>query len=99
LPAKLVHAKPQDQPVHHVHPLEPPVFGGFDDEWIELRGARRDAGGQQRGKQADVFRGCLAGRPVGPEGPADLVNRHATDLPLVEHLERGLACTMPWLGA
>src|SRR4029434_2282582 len=35
---KLVHAEPKDQAVHHVHPLDAPVVGGFDAERIELRG-------------------------------------------------------------
>ncbi len=34
---ELVDRQPQDQAIHDVHPLDPPVLGGFGNDRIQLR--------------------------------------------------------------
>ena len=72
---KLVDAEAEDQPVHDVHPLDAPVFGGLDDQRIELRGVRRNARRQQRRKGADAL-----GRRCYPAGPPVQKVRHTSSI-------------------
>ena len=87
---ELVNRQAEDEAIDDVHPLDPPGGRSLRNERIDRRDALGGALGEPFGERLE----CVGQRRFGfsRARTAHVRHVHAPDLPLIQHLERHLAC-------